>query len=362
MLVLKHYQFIDALRGLAVLAVLLTHSANAAMPKNSFLISLFQLSANGVQLFYIVSSIAICMSWDRRSNIENFSKFDFYIRRFFRIAPMFYFSIILYLLIYGLSPRYWAPSGIDPWFILATVFLLHGFHPETINSVVPGGWSIAVEVTFYVIFPFAINFLKSYKILIIALIVSILFFNRSNYIYQEIFQYSQIQNYLIESFSLLNFFGQLPIFIIGIISYFYINKPFSKSMTYFLIASFVTFIFFEKYAFDFVKLFVPRHIIIGFLFALLAIYLSTNPIKIIVNNVTIRFGKLSYSMYLLHHVALYFFEESGLTYYLSDSNIGSILHFLLLVLVTAILAFITFNLIEKPGINIGLWFKKFTSF
>ena len=36
---------------------------------------------------------------------------------------------------------------------LSTAFFLHGLHPEAINSVIPGGWSIAVEMTFYLFFP-----------------------------------------------------------------------------------------------------------------------------------------------------------------------------------------------------------------
>jgi peptidoglycan/LPS O-acetylase OafA/YrhL len=113
MIDVKKYPFIDALRGLAVLAVLFTHSANVAMPIDVTLNWFVQLSANGVQLFYIASSIAICMSWDAKNIAGNSSKFDFYLRRFFRIAPMFYLSIILYLFVDGLSSRYWAPNGIE---------------------------------------------------------------------------------------------------------------------------------------------------------------------------------------------------------------------------------------------------------
>ena len=37
--------------------------------------------------------------------------------------------------------------------MILTALFLHGWHPETINSVVPGGWSIAAETSFYLLLP-----------------------------------------------------------------------------------------------------------------------------------------------------------------------------------------------------------------
>ena len=55
----------------------------------------------------------------------------------FRIAPMFYVGILAYTLMEGFSPTYWTPNGVKWWFIPITATFLHGFNPETINSIVP---------------------------------------------------------------------------------------------------------------------------------------------------------------------------------------------------------------------------------
>lgn len=160
---IKKYDYIDALRGLAILAVVLVHSSQSVAPNNAILLWLMTQGATGVQLFYIASALTLCMSWMARSSHEMFPARNFFIRRFFRIAPLFYIAILFYISVNGFSPDYWSPNGIKWWFAPTTALFLHGFHPETINSVVPGGWSIAVEMSFYLILPFLIVKIKSIK-------------------------------------------------------------------------------------------------------------------------------------------------------------------------------------------------------
>lgn len=57
---------------------------------------------------------------------------------------MFWLAIPFFLLLNGKAPA---------WEVATIALFVHGFHPQSINSVVPGGWSIAVEMTFYAVFP-----------------------------------------------------------------------------------------------------------------------------------------------------------------------------------------------------------------
>jgi peptidoglycan/LPS O-acetylase OafA/YrhL len=56
--------------------------------------------ARGVQLFFVASAMTLCMSWHSRND----GALPFYIRRFFRIAPMYYLSIPLFLWDRGFGP------------------------------------------------------------------------------------------------------------------------------------------------------------------------------------------------------------------------------------------------------------------
>lgn len=82
----------------------------------------------------------------------------FFIRRFFRIAPLYYFGIALYLIVH-LATRQLALHHMmvigpySPKNVAANVLFIHGFVPSANNNIVPGGWSIGTEMAFYGCFP-----------------------------------------------------------------------------------------------------------------------------------------------------------------------------------------------------------------
>jgi peptidoglycan/LPS O-acetylase OafA/YrhL len=91
--------------------------------------------------------------WERRKD-EFAPTRKFYIRRGFRIAPAFWFAMIFYTCLKVLSPKGLGDVGALDFGL--TALFLHSFSVHAINLVVPGGWSIAVEMSFYVIFPFLV--------------------------------------------------------------------------------------------------------------------------------------------------------------------------------------------------------------
>ncbi|UFW43506.1 hypothetical protein BcanWSM471_10700 [Bradyrhizobium sp. WSM471] len=55
--------------------------------------------------------------------------------------------------------------------MILTATFLHGFWPDSVNSVVPGDWSIAAEMTFYLVFPLLITAFGSRRHLYVALAI-----------------------------------------------------------------------------------------------------------------------------------------------------------------------------------------------
>jgi peptidoglycan/LPS O-acetylase OafA/YrhL len=359
---IRKYDFIDALRGIAILGVILVHSTQLVKPTDSTLEWLASEGARGVQLFFIASALTLCMSWSARKTHEFSPVRNFYIRRFFRIAPMFYSAILGYIFLNGFSPSYWAPNGIEWWFIPITAAFLNGFHPETITSVVPGGWSIAVEMTFYLILPFLFSYIKSVKSWAFFFIFSIVSSGLNTLIAPHIFSYPESQQYLLKSFSFLNFFGQLPIFIIGILSYLILREKYPRKLVtvvcgpffvIFLLAFlYPAFKFSNSIAADmlFNKL---HHIIAGCLFCAFALLLANWPSKLLVNKITVSLGKLSFSMYLTHFAVLIFFTRFEFIEIFPKSNLASFLHFLCVALVAFLVSLFFYKYVEKPGIALG---------
>lgn len=137
---------LDSLRGVAILLVILFHTSipfTSHVPGQRYL---DVVENQGVQLFFLVSAYTMCVMWRSRSG-EAQPALKFYIRRVCRIAPLYWLAIVAYGVMKGFQP--W------PW-TLANALLVHGVVPPAINSVVPGGWSIGVEIGFYLLFPLVV--------------------------------------------------------------------------------------------------------------------------------------------------------------------------------------------------------------
>jgi peptidoglycan/LPS O-acetylase OafA/YrhL len=144
---------LDSLRGIAISLVVIFHvQLHFSAPGLIGKIAL--LGYNGVQLFFIVSGVTMCYMWALRKN-ESWEARKFLIRRLCRIAPPFWFAMAFYMLWRTLGVSNLAPA--DARDVLLTALLLHGFSAHAINLVVPGGWSIAAEAGFYVVFPLLVT-------------------------------------------------------------------------------------------------------------------------------------------------------------------------------------------------------------
>jgi exopolysaccharide production protein ExoZ len=147
---------LDLLRGVAILLVVLVHcqeeSRGVAPGLSRFAKEFGEL---GVQLFFIVSGYTMMLTFGDRLDLA--ATRSFYLRRVFRIAPLFWIAIVFYLLVTkGQGTRNFAPDGVGVSDVLLTFFFLHWSSVTAYNSVVPGGWSIAVEMQFYLLFPLLI--------------------------------------------------------------------------------------------------------------------------------------------------------------------------------------------------------------
>jgi peptidoglycan/LPS O-acetylase OafA/YrhL len=104
--------------------------------------------AFGVPLFYAISAFSLFLGYEHALDSPSGLK-KFYVRRFFRIAPLFYAMLLVWYLIrhYHLHV---ATMGRDIWLNASFAFgLLPGQH----EGIVWASWSIGVEWIFYALFP-----------------------------------------------------------------------------------------------------------------------------------------------------------------------------------------------------------------
>src|SRR5690349_748407 len=107
--------YIDLLRGIAILGVLMIHTGGQTdatyMPETVRTIILN--GRMGVHLFYFASAFTIFLSYQNRYNKELHPVKNFFVRRFFRIAPLYYIAVIYYLWQNGTGPSDWT-GNVEP--------------------------------------------------------------------------------------------------------------------------------------------------------------------------------------------------------------------------------------------------------
>ncbi len=221
----------DALRGIAILSVVAFHTAVFTPTAIPFINSLFDVGEIGVQLFFIISALTMCHMWEQRREEANRTA-KFYVRRIMRIAPLFWLAAAFYIAVNGMGPSFWAHDGMTRSDVGLTMLFLHGFWPPAINNVVPGGWSIAVEMTFYLLFPLVIGVIGNRRHLYLALAGATFLayhFWWQNWLKAALATGSFGGNpEMVSEFLYYNFLNQSPIFLIGCYLHFAFREGFTK--------------------------------------------------------------------------------------------------------------------------------------
>lgn len=223
---------LDFLRGLGIAGVMAIHVSQSFPSGIRAIDFTFMCGWVGVNVFYFVSAMTMCLMWTQRATESNPTR-KFYVRRFLRIAPLFWLAIPVYLAVNGTGPSYNAPDGIGPLQVILTATFLHGFWPDSVNSVVPGDWSIAAEMTFYLVFPFVITAFGSRRHLYLALAIMLHLVNVCLFKPWAFALFSAYYGPSNEAFVWnalhISFLNQLPVFLVGCALFFSLRDGFAKS-------------------------------------------------------------------------------------------------------------------------------------
>lgn len=341
--------FIDALRGLSILLVMIVHTGQETTVYHAHWIhAVTAAGSKGVQLFFIASAFTLFLSWHNEQKKREPSVLSFYLRRFFRIAPMYYLGILYYLWQQG----YWEENlhQITAGNIAANFLFVHGLLPDWINSLVPGGWSISIEMMFYLFIPFFILKITSLNKAFWWLGASILF----NLVLEKLLWYSAVPHNETGA-GFLYFFlpNQLPVFICGIASYYMVMKrdfTVSKTAVAFLLSALVLVIFYGHILTD--------PLLAGLIFMSFPVILERMKPKLIVNRFFMYLGKISYSCYLVHFGVVYFLTKYGISNLVPGTSapaavLNLFVNLGMVILLTSMIATACYHWVETPMQHLG---------
>lgn len=161
----NHKPELDGIRGIALLAVMLSHGAGRYILENTFVAKLFTYAMvpgwSGVELFFVLSGFLITGILLRTKSAENYFS-SFYVRRFLRIFPIYYFVVTAGL--FFAAHNAWWNSMLPPlhktriayYFYAQNWPIVWRHSPYMTVSVFGHFWSLAVEEQFYLVWPLII--------------------------------------------------------------------------------------------------------------------------------------------------------------------------------------------------------------
>jgi len=351
---MQKLNYVDSLRGVAILMVMLVHTRSKISGLPLGIESFSSYGQMGVQLFFVISAYTLCLSASRRKD-EQHQLVNYFIRRYFRIAPLYYVGIIIYIVIRFLQYKGNLPSYYTPLNIFANLTFIHGFYPPANNHIVPGGWSIGTEMTFYAIFPILFNLLekRSLRTAIKLFFLSVGF----SFSIELLLVFFLHKPFVDNSFLYFNIVNQLPVFILGILLFklqeinFLDKWHIVFDYIFFLLFTALCLLLWHSHL-PLVFFAIPILAGISFIF-LFNIFSKVERLNV---KPLTKLGRVSFSAYILHFIFAYILAEkvNRIVAGRMNSSLLLLLLFAFTVFGTFILASITERLVEKPGAKLGV--------
>jgi peptidoglycan/LPS O-acetylase OafA/YrhL len=155
------------LRFLAAIVIVIFHYGLFTSPFNHpYIIGLVKQGSVAVSFFFFLSGLVLTISYWKINQL-NYGKF--LLKRFARIYPVYLVAFLITLLLV-LFVNHQKPHGIS---IILQALGLHAWFPGICLEINFPGWSIAVEIFFYVLFPLFIVAFKRLKFIKTAITVLI---------------------------------------------------------------------------------------------------------------------------------------------------------------------------------------------
>lgn len=336
----------DILRGIAALSVIFFHVLYVTgIPYSQLNLWITGRFDFFVRIFFMISAFSMAYVYIDKINSLHDLKI-FYLKRAFRIAPLFYFVIILNIIIAIITSN--PIANVDDIFLnsLFVFSLIPGKH----GSLVGGGWSIGIEMIFYILFPFFLviagnirSALISFSLLLITSLITTKYYGISF-------------DGKLNAFGKLNILAHAQFFIVGFIIYHIWVKfklDISKSICGIaFFASIIAMILSFR-----LQSFIPEEIFISAIGSVLLYSSVLGLPKILDNRLTRYLGLISYSTYLMQFPVISILSWIGFYRYLkinySSSIDANFFAGLITVVCVVAVSALTYKYIEMPFRNFG---------
>jgi peptidoglycan/LPS O-acetylase OafA/YrhL len=349
---LNRFAYVDALRGLAALYVFFYHLA--LIPEPDLVVPYWAKrivlsGGTGVTLFFVVSAFTLCYSMRARSDGPN-PIYGFYVRRIFRIVPLFY----VWMAISWLRDAYIYRVRSPLTDVFLSTFFIFNFFPGKQSGFVWASWTLGVEMLFYLIFPLVFRVVTDYRRALALFLFSMV----ASRAFQYLLAYLSISEEQRLNYYQRSFLHQLPVFATGVLVFYLFDafikdKEVNRSWGIVFLGMFV--FIYDGFLNQNLNAILEPLYWQAVAYGCLLLGLSIFPWHIVVNRFTEFLGLISYSVYLSHTSVITAFRPLYTNIYSIDMSTS--VKFLLCVIITltAVVAvsYISYRLIEEPGMRFG---------
>lgn len=340
---------IHGLRGLAALAVVLFHFMHlSGIQAPGFLGFIAADFDKGVYLFFVLSAFSLMYSTERSIGRIGWV-ITFFTKRFWRIAPLFY--LILGTMV---SWQLFRGEQVGSSKVILNLLFATAFSPQ--DGMVPAGWTVAVEMLFYGIFPVLLLTVRSMRAAIaLALVTTVVTYAGRTLLFHA---YGESANFMFPS--------NLCFFAYGVLAFRIVQSEAPLSFVTKRVAPLLSLTAVA------LLLALPEDhflregaglgkILWGLAFALLCIWRGApSDGGSVGRSPAYLLGERSYSIYLMHPLVLWLLRPMLKKLYEAMSPAwGDIVAWgicaAILMVVLILISEATYRFVELPGIHIGRW-------
>lgn len=315
---------LTATRGIAAMLIIIFHFGLEVFPFSEAQ-RFFSKGNMAVSYFFTLSGFIMCYTYYSQS----ISLSAFIVKRLARLGPVYWLAIVLSLFAFADTTNLLQALCLN-------VLFLQSYIPGYALTINSPGWSLSVEVFFYLLFPFLLRIYKLQPKRFVQLAVFIYIISQIVHLY--FVKYATGSDKLHE-FIYYHPLGHLNSFLIGMAGYYFIDKPFPKKMLSILLLSAIIVL-------SLMWLPLSKHNgLLAPLFVFLIILLTKINVKFIKNAGLVWLGEVSYSLYILQMPVFVLLKDITDSY----THIPYTSFFFLYVITLIIVAGITYHVVELPA-------------
>lgn len=332
-------KFITGLRAYSALGVFLVHvvAGTGALDNLPFLKQVCEFGRFGVISFFVISAFTICMSVD---NAKEFSFKQYILRRFLRIAPMYYVVLLIcFCFTDGISNQF--EVKMDFYNLFMHLTFLNLFDARHANNILAVEATVPIEFAYYLVIPFAFQYFKGeksqwlmYPLLVFTFLISVyslkLFMNFYNPIAPNISNHWSVEKYLFT-------------FTIGVFTYIIwkVKLQIFPTKSFILLAHFFLLAYIIRQDFEKTEMIFSIWVVLLIFICASKSWLSQFLFE---NKIIDYIGKISYSIYLIHVPIIILLRE-----YIQNTGLVG----LVAITITLFLSSLSYKFIEKPFIKLS---------